>query len=148
MKKMSDFRPNELIHAEELMYNGKLEEVLEIIRNFERISELSPKDKLSTLLLKGNIYQLTHQFKKAVEAGESAYSMSQELGLVHESIEALTLKAWIVRYGKNDDALNLILEAEKLLSSLSEKSLTSIAKAPKQSYGWIFFIFNWLFILS
>ncbi len=33
--KMSDSRPEQLIRAEELIYNGKVEEALEIVKNFD-----------------------------------------------------------------------------------------------------------------
>ncbi|MHA2324925.1 MAG: hypothetical protein ACXACB_05975, partial [Promethearchaeota archaeon] len=36
-RKLSDSQPYELIHAEELMYDGKVEEALEIIINFEKM---------------------------------------------------------------------------------------------------------------
>ncbi len=53
---MSDSRPEQLIYAEELMYSGKVEEALEIVINFEKTSDLTPKDQLSALILKGWIY--------------------------------------------------------------------------------------------
>ena len=34
-KMMSDPRPEELIRAEDLMFNGKVEEVIELLNNFE-----------------------------------------------------------------------------------------------------------------
>ena len=92
---MSDSRPEQLIRAEELYYNGKVDEALEIVENFEKISELTQKDQLSALLLKGNIFCVTHEFIKAIDIGEDVYPISQELGLVPESIEALSLKAQI-----------------------------------------------------
>jgi len=35
LMKMSDSRPEQLIRAEELIYNGKVEEALEIVKNFD-----------------------------------------------------------------------------------------------------------------
>jgi tetratricopeptide (TPR) repeat protein len=113
---MSDPGPKELTHAEDLMNNGKVEEALEIVINFEKMSELTPKDRLSALILKGNIYTFLYQFNKAVEAGELAYTMSQKLGLVPESIAALILKSMMIRLGNVGEALKLILEAEKLFN--------------------------------
>jgi tetratricopeptide (TPR) repeat protein len=141
--KMTDNRPKELIRAEELMYNGKVEEALEIVLNFEKRSELSTKDQLSALLLKGMIYSFMFQIKKAVEIGERAYPMSQELGLVMESIEALILKIYISFFGNTDEGLNLILEAEKLLNSLSDESSVNINKLKINlafAKGWVYAI--------
>jgi len=125
---MSDSRPEQLILAEELVYNGKVEEALEIVMNFEKKGELTPKDQLSALLLKGNVYVYNQQMKDAVKVGELAYSMSQELGLVPESIDALSLMAQMWFLGNVDKALKLILEAEKLLNSLSDESSANISK--------------------
>lgn len=91
--KMSDTRPEQLIRAEELMYNGKGEEALEIVLNFEKRSDLTPKNKLTALLLRGWIYRLNLHLKEAVDVGELGYSMSKELGLIPESVEALLLRA-------------------------------------------------------
>jgi len=143
--KMSDSRPEQLIHAEELMYNGKVEGAFEIVINFEKLGELTSKDRLSALLLKGNIYYFIQQLKEAVEIGERAYPMSQELGLVPESIEALILKAYIVFLGNPDQALNLTKEAEKLLNSLSDEVLVNITKlklALMSTEAWVYSIKN------
>jgi len=40
---MSDPRPEELIQAENLLYNGKVDKALEIINNFQNKSEISLK---------------------------------------------------------------------------------------------------------
>ncbi|MHA2035539.1 MAG: tetratricopeptide repeat protein [Candidatus Hodarchaeales archaeon] len=139
---MSDPRPKELIRAEELTKNGRMEEALKIIMNFERISELSPKDQLSALIQRGYIYNLKQQHKKTVEVGELVYSMSQELGLIPESIDGLILKAWMVRFGKVNEAFNLIFEAEKLFSSLSDDSPVHYANLNlhlKSTKAWIYF---------
>ena len=61
---------------------------------------------------------MMNQIKKAVEMGERTYTMSQELGLVSEAIEALLLKAECIFFGKTEEALNFVLDAEKLLNIL------------------------------
>ncbi len=125
---MSDSRPEQLIRVEGLMCNGKLEKALEIVLNFEKRSDLNPKDQLSALLLKGWIKALGFQVKETIEVGELAYSMSQELELIPESIEALLFKAYKILLGKADEALSLTLAAEKLLNSLSDESFANIPK--------------------
>ena len=109
--------------------------------NFEKKGELTPKDQLSALLLKGWIYWCSIQIKDAVELGELTYSMSQELGLVPESIEALNLMAQMWFSGNVDKALSLILEAEKLLNSLSDESSANIFKLKSSltyTKSWIY----------
>ena len=57
---MSDPRPKELIQTEELRFIGKVEESLEIIRNYERKHGITPEEQLWTLLLKGWGYGVFH----------------------------------------------------------------------------------------
>ncbi|MHA2039711.1 MAG: tetratricopeptide repeat protein [Promethearchaeota archaeon] len=139
---MSDPLPEELICAEELMYNGKVEEALKIITNFEEKSKLTSREQLRALLLKGNVFTLMHQFKEAIEVGERAFSISQELGLVPESIEALILKAQITHIGNPSEALDLIIKGEESLNSLENESLASITELTFNlihTKSWIYF---------
>ena len=114
---MYDSRPEELIHAEKLMYSGKLEETLEIINNFEKIHNLSKKEQLRSLLLRGWISVFQVQFDLAIENGFMAYQMSQDLELVSESIEALTLKSFMVFFEKVKEASKNLSDAQNLLDS-------------------------------
>lgn len=118
---MSDPRPEELIHAAELLFDTKIEEALEIVVNFEKHNEMTSEEKTWTLLLRGWVYVVKQQFKTAVEIGNRAYQLSNEEGMKIERIEALCLKAYILRQGKVDEARDLILEAEELLNSLTDK---------------------------
>ncbi len=113
---MPDSRPKELIHAEELMYKGKLERTLNLITSFEKKGKKSSKEQLWILLLRGWVYALREQINSAIEVGESTYKMSKELKLVPEAIEALLLKVYCVFLGKFEEANSYILEAERLLS--------------------------------
>ncbi|MFW9942222.1 MAG: tetratricopeptide repeat protein [Candidatus Thorarchaeota archaeon] len=121
-------RPNELIRAEKLMYNGKLEESYGIITDFEKKADLTREDQLSLLLIKGKYCSIREQYKKAVEIGEVSYKLSNELGMLSEMIEALTLKASISLSGNFEEAIKLIVEAEKLLSSLDGISSSHLSR--------------------
>ena len=142
---MSDPLPEQLIRAEELMYNGKGEEALEIIINFEKRSDLTPRNKLSALLLRGWVYSTKIQFEKPMEMGERTYTMSQELGLVSETIEALILKVYSVFLGKIEEAFNHVLEAEKLLRTLPDSppyNYFKIADLNLFLKSWVYFYKN------
>ncbi len=132
---MSDPRPEELIKTEELMYNGKVEEALEKLNNFENYSELIPKERLWALLLRGWSYVYKMRYRRAVEVGEHAYLMSKELGMESETIDALIIKARMDSLGKFDEANEYLLEAENLLASLEEKTPH---KHLKLEYGILF----------
>ncbi|KKN57294.1 hypothetical protein LCGC14_0563750 [marine sediment metagenome] len=125
---MSDSRPKELLRVEQLINEVKFEEALKIIENFEIKEPLTSEDQLSMLLLKGRIYGYNNQFEDAVTIGEQAYLMSQKLELVSESIEALFLKSRIMFVGRIDKALGFILEAEKKINSLADKSSSDILR--------------------
>ena len=116
--------PEELVRVEKLINQANLEEALEIIENFEKKETLTHEDQLATLLLKGRIYSYNDQYRDAVKIGEIAYKMSQKLGRLLESIDALVLRSYI---GDIDKALELILEAEKLLNSLTGKSTSDLS---------------------
>jgi tetratricopeptide (TPR) repeat protein len=117
---MAELLPKELGHARELMDQVKLDEALEIIENFEKGEFLSPKDQLSSLLIKGEIYIHNQRVRKALQTYDTAYQMSQDLGLVSESISALIGKSYIAFAGDFDKANSYILEAERIMKSLDD----------------------------
>jgi tetratricopeptide (TPR) repeat protein len=125
---MTKLLPKELAYASELMDQAKLGEALEIIENFEDTTSLSPEDQLSALLLKSMIYGFSLNHEKRVECSERAYQLSQDLGLVPESIEALIGKASIAFIGNLDKATNYITDAERRLSSLANDSSSSLLR--------------------
>ncbi|MHA2401111.1 MAG: tetratricopeptide repeat protein [Promethearchaeota archaeon] len=114
--------PKELTKAKELMDHAKLDEALEIIEQFEKNESLSPKVQLSVLLIKGRIYLYKQRMRKAQQFFEVANQMSQDLGLVPESVSALIGKANVVFVGDLDKAFSHVLEAEKRLKSLADDS--------------------------
>ncbi len=138
---MPDPRPKELIHAEELRFIGKVEECIEIIRNYERKNGITPKEQLWAIQLKGWVHGMNTQFKKIVEIGERTYMMSQELGLVSEVIEALLLRVNCIFLGKIEEAHNYVLEAENLLSTLSEEHyrLKILEKSYLLLKSWVYY---------
>lgn len=125
---MSDSIFKELTYAEQLMYQAKFEDALNIITNLEKNKINQTKDQLSILNLKSKIYCLKGQYKKAVEVGELAYQLSQKIGLIPKIIDSLVIKAYIVFYGKIDQALEYISEAERLINSISKDSSSEFSK--------------------
>jgi tetratricopeptide (TPR) repeat protein len=117
-------RPEELNLAEELIRDNKREQALEIITNFERKKRLAPEEKVSVLLLKGRLVGLG----EVAEFGKRAYKMSLNLGMISETIESLILQSSILWGGQFDEALDLLLKAEKLLNSHSNESQSKLLK--------------------
>ncbi len=116
--------PEELVRAEQLIFEGKEEEALEIITNFEKKDNLTPEERLSSLILKG--WMVSSYTDKV---GETTYQMSQKLGKDYESVEALILNASESLFNsKFDKAKDLLIKAENLFSSLTDISSTEISK--------------------
>ncbi|MFX1498918.1 MAG: tetratricopeptide repeat protein [Promethearchaeota archaeon] len=117
-------KPKEIIHAEELMYNGKFKEASNTIIDFEKNKTLSSKNKLSLMILKGRIHIYCEQYNEAVQMGERAYELSQKLEQIPDSIDALILQAHVVLLRKLEEASNIIIEIEKIINSnIRESSL-------------------------
>ena len=142
-EKMTDPRPREFLRLEQLINEAKFEDALKTIENFEKKESLTPEDQLSMLLLKGRIYAYNAQIKDAVKVGEQTYLMSLKLGLVSESIDALFLKAYMMFLGGSDKALEFILEAEKKINSLADKSSSNI---PRQK-GEFLYLKSWFYFI-
>jgi len=136
---MSKLFPKELVHARELMDQAKLDETLEIIENIEKSESLSPKDQLSALLIKGSVYLYKGHTRKALRTYEVSYQMSQELGLVSESVSALIGKANITFMGDQDKASTYVLDAEKRLKTLADDpSIGMLRRNLLLIKSWIF----------
>ncbi len=120
--------PKELAHARELMNQARFGEALEIVEQFEKIESLSSKDQLLALLTKARIYSYNNQFEEQVKISDLAFQMSQDLGLVPESIEALIGKAYIAHIGDLDMASTYVLEAKRRLNSLADDPYTKMLR--------------------
>ncbi|MFX0080901.1 MAG: hypothetical protein ACFE94_04025 [Candidatus Hodarchaeota archaeon] len=137
---MSRLLPKELVRAKELMDQAKLEEALEIIENYEKIESLSSRDQLSALLIKATIYRYNRQYRKSLEISELAYQISQELGLMFESAEALIRKMVVTWLGDLDKASAYASDAERRLNSLDDDYSTRILRRTLvYSKSWIQF---------
>jgi tetratricopeptide (TPR) repeat protein len=138
-------RPEELNRAEELLHKIKIEEVLEIITNFEKKNQLNPEEQLTILLLKGHIHGYNRQFKNVEEVGKSAYKMSLNLGLISETIESLILQSVIMFLGKFDEAFDLLLKAEKLFKSINKESQINLLRLKSMIFqlkSWVYWFKN------
>ncbi len=102
-----DLLPEELEEAKKLMREGKYEEALGTIKLFENKAGISDEEKLSALILEGNLYTYTNKFKEVVKVGDTAYKLSQKLESINGSIEALLLKSHLVYTGSPSEALDI-----------------------------------------
>ena len=121
---MSLLVPKELAHVRELMKQAKFDEALENIEQLEKTESLSSEDQLSAFLIKGSIYLSLQRTRKAVQVYDVAYQLSQDLGLIPESVSALIGKANVLFLGERDKANSYISEAEEQLNSLAKDPST------------------------
>ena len=106
----------ELREIETCIYNTNFEKALEIIQSLEKKYTAS-NFKLLLLILKGRLFSYQEKYKDAVELGEEAISLSRELGLPAQSIDALLLKSNGVFLGYLEDSIDFINQAEELIKS-------------------------------
>lgn len=142
VKKMVDLGLKELNIARKLLIEYKTRDALEILISLEKKRILKPGDQLLCLLLKGTIYVLAGQLEDVIMVGELAYQMSQKQGKVTESISALIFKSYVIQLGKIEEGLDFILEAEKLINSLPDKSsrfLLNLKWELLQNKSWAYF---------
>jgi len=136
--------PEELKRAESLIEIARFDEALKRIEDFEKKESLTPKDKISTLLLRGTIYGANQEFKKAVKVGRRAYKLAQKHEMVIESIRSLLFKADIVFLGEAEKALELLLECEQEINSLTDKSSITILRLKAS----LFLLKSWCFLFK
>ncbi|MFX1454736.1 MAG: tetratricopeptide repeat protein [Promethearchaeota archaeon] len=124
----------ELLLVEQLYEQGKCEEALQVIINFEQVENLTEGDKLSCHLLKGYVLVMLGRYNEALTLADQAIKESQKLGKKLQIVDALILKGrplwWL---GKLDHALDLFNQAEKILSTITKKKEYDVIKRE----GWI-----------
>ncbi|MFW9865135.1 MAG: tetratricopeptide repeat protein [Candidatus Thorarchaeota archaeon] len=118
IKSFPDAVPEVLKNAERLMYEAKFEKALELIEDFEKKDNINPKDQLTGHIIKGMIYCYTEKYKQAVEIGEFAFELSQQLQDIYHSIDALIIEAHMVYLGNTERAFNTIVKAGNLIESI------------------------------
>ena len=123
-KIMIKLLPKELTQARDLLEQAKFDEALEIIKKYEKQESLTKEDQLSVLLTKGGLYLYKQRTRKALQIYEVAYQISQDLGLVPETIRALIGKAYVGFIGNLDKASNYIEDAERKLNTIVEDPST------------------------
>jgi tetratricopeptide (TPR) repeat protein len=118
----------ELKEIETYIYHANFEKALELISSLEEKNTAS-KFNLLLLILKGRLFSYQEKYRKAVEFGEKAISLSRELVLPVQSIDALLLKSNSVFLGDLEYSVDFINQAEKLINLTYENPALD---APRQ----------------
>ncbi|MHA2037879.1 MAG: tetratricopeptide repeat protein [Promethearchaeota archaeon] len=125
---MSQSELKDLRYVENLRREGKFLEALKVINDIEKKGTLTPGDQLSLLISKGKIYTLLQNYPESARIGELAYRLSKGLERIPEMIMALIFRANMVILGESEESLGYLNEAESLLNSLSDVSLSFISR--------------------
>lgn len=119
----ANIESEEIKQSEQLMNEGKYQEALLLLNNFEGKQELTDSDSLSLCLLKSSILNKLGHYQESYKSGEQAYQESQNLKSYLQSIDALVnMSMALVWLGDLDKANNFVVESEDLLKSLIHES--------------------------
>jgi len=115
-------KSKELNNAEKLMNEGKYDDVLSILNNFDE-DTLTPLDRLTFHLVKSSLLNKLGNYAECYKVAEQAYQESQSLKDSLLSIDALNLMVWALEWlGDLEKASELIVQSEDLLKSLNKES--------------------------
>ncbi len=119
---MANLKSKELIQAKQLIYEGKFDEALHLMKNFEEMGVHSLQDLVSWHLLKCRILIQQYAFKELIELAEHIYKESLGLGKSLLSVDALyyvglgLLGSYNLKKGEE-----IIKQGEELLETLTHE---------------------------
>jgi len=115
-------KPQELILAQQFIDEGKLDEALTLLNNYEQKEGLTHHDKVSCHLLQSKILRWQGKVKEALMLAEETYKESLGLGKSLLSVDALMWMAHaLIWLNRLDDAFNIIKQGEELLKTLPQE---------------------------
>jgi tetratricopeptide (TPR) repeat protein len=114
--------PKELIRAKQLINEGKFDEVLQLMKNFEKRGDRSRNDLVSWHLLKCDILSQQGLHKELFQLAEQTYKDSLGLGKSLLSVDALYYWALASMRSRNrEKAEEIIKQGEELLKTLTHE---------------------------
>ncbi|MFW9941510.1 MAG: tetratricopeptide repeat protein [Candidatus Thorarchaeota archaeon] len=123
---MSELGRKELEQAKKLIREGKYEDSLRLLNDFEEKKHNSLEDIVSCHLIKSRLFFGQGLFKKAAKFAEQTYKES--LGLKNKiiSVDALLIMAHALLYDYNvNKAKNVIKQVEEILKTEIEEPITN-----------------------
>ncbi|MFW9867653.1 MAG: tetratricopeptide repeat protein [Candidatus Thorarchaeota archaeon] len=127
----------DLLHANNLMEEGKFEEAIQVIDNFENREDISLNDKIAYYVLKSSLSFRLFKKDDFLKYAEKAYQESKEqkpsLLLFDAYIEKAHSYIWRL---ESDKALELIKDCENLLKILNKETPLELFKR-EANMAWI-----------
>ncbi|MHA2393401.1 MAG: tetratricopeptide repeat protein [Promethearchaeota archaeon] len=135
--------PEELIIAEKLIDEGKLDKAFILMNNFEQKDGITHHNKVSCHLLQCQILLWQGKYKELTKHAEQTYKESKELKSSFLEVDSLLLMIQaLVRFKKFDEAFDLIKQGEELMKKTPQE-LTDQRKRREASLvfikGFIFY---------
>ena len=130
---MYDSELKEIIHAKELIEEGKIKEALKIVSDLEKRSDISNHDLLICKLIKGRILCRTDQYPEAVNYTQQILQESQIQGDLISYFDALLILAYAyILKGDLSQGETILIQAEELFEKLEVASEIDLRE--KESY--------------
>ena len=104
----------------ELRNESQYIKALEVLNEAVAGVELTAKDELTYLILKGTSNFGAYRFKEAFEAGEKAYLLSKKLNLIQQQFDALYCMCSTMFFSRIDEVKGYIQEMDRLFKILPE----------------------------
>lgn len=115
--------------ANQLNEEGKYDEALRLLENFDVKESITDNILLSYYLLKSSLLNKIGSYKKSFKLAEKAYEKSQELKSNLQSIDALNIMAnALIWQFSLDNAFDLIVTSENLLKTCTQESSNVISQ--------------------
>jgi len=114
-------KPEELIRAEKLIDDAKVNEAHELLNNFERKEGLTLHDKVSSHLLRADLLFQQGRYKEVLTLAEQTYDMSLGLGKNLQTVDCFILMAKsLLHLRKHDKIFDVIIQGEELLKNITQ----------------------------
>ncbi|KKN04684.1 hypothetical protein LCGC14_1094920 [marine sediment metagenome] len=127
-------KPEEIIRAEKLSDEGKLDEALTLLNNYERKEKVTHYDKISCHLLQCQILMWQGKLKELIKHAEQTYKESEGLKNKLFKVDSLLLRVHaLVGLDRIDEASDLIKQGEGLIKILPQE----LPKAYKQREAYL-----------
>jgi tetratricopeptide (TPR) repeat protein len=114
-------KPEELLRAEKLIDDAKVNEAHELLNNFEKRESLTLQDKVASQLLRADLLFQQGRYRESLTLAEETYKESLGLGKNLQSVDAIIHMAnslWLLV--KIDKLFDVIIQGEELLKNLPQ----------------------------
>ena len=134
-------KPEELSKVNSLIDEGKLDEALKLLSNYDKKEALNHRDKASCCLLQCKILFWQGKLKELIKLAEQIYKESRGLENIFLKVDSLLIMTHaLAMLGKIAEAFDLIKQGEELIKTIPQK----LTKAYKQIESYLAFIKGYL----